>query len=361
MFKRRHLGATLLAVFALIPLAAPVAANAGSAKPDRDLRVMTRNLYLGADLIPLASAPDRAAFEAAAGQRYDTVLKNDYATRAKALAKEIAKYKPDVIGVQEAAVWKKSPDGVKDGSDTPASETVYDSTEILLDELKALKQDYKVAAIRPWFDFEAPTAKGFDVRLTQNDVVLVRRGKDAKITKYKGFTGGFKETFVVPTQVGNVDSPRGWAGIDGTIAGRKFRFVTTHLEAYSPEIADTQMKQLLSSPLKSKTRQSILVGDFNSDPKDASTDDRGAERDPSAYASALDAGFFNPLKRRETCCFAEDLTLTTERLDSWIDHIVARPKAKATKSAIVGSKSSERSGGLWPSDHAGIYATLRLK
>jgi endonuclease/exonuclease/phosphatase family metal-dependent hydrolase len=360
MFNR-HLGVKLLAVFALIPLAAPAAASAGKAKPDRDLRVMTRNLYLGADLIPLASAASVSEFEAAAGQRYQTVLKNDYATRAEAIADEIEKYKPDVIGLQEAAVWKKSPDGVKDGAATEASETVYDSTKILLAELKDRKQNYRVAAIRPWFDFEAPTSLGFDVKLQQNDVVLVRRGSDAKITKYKGFTGGFKETFIVPTQVGNVDSPRGWAGIDGEIDGRKFRFVTTHLEAYSPAIADTQMKQLLSKTLKSKSRQSILVGDFNSDPKDASTDDRGAERDPSAYASALDAGFFNPLKRRETCCFAEDLSLTTERLDSWIDHIVARPKAKATKSAVVGAKSSERIEGLWPSDHAGIYATLRLK
>ncbi len=360
MLKRR-LGATLLAVCALIILVAPGAASAGTAKPDRDLKVMTRNLYLGADLIPLAAAPDRAAFEQAAGQRFQTVLNNDFPTRVKGIADEIEKYKPDVIGLQEAAVWRKSPDGQKDVGAKGTTELVYDSVDLLQDELKDRKLTYKVAAIRPWFDFAAPTALGFDVRLTQQDAVLVRTGKSSKVRSFKGFTGGYSETFKVATQVGEVDSPRGWAGIDGKIADRKLRFVTTHLEAYSPAIANDQMEELLKKALKSKTRQSILVGDFNSDPKDAATDDRGAERDPNAYASALDAGFFNPLKRRETCCFAEDLHSTTEKLDSWIDHVVARPKAKAVKSAIVGSKSSERVGGLWPSDHAGIFATLRLK
>src|SRR4051794_10136079 len=120
MFTRRHIGATLAAVCALVSLAAPGAASAGKAKTDtsQDLKVMTRNLYLGADLIPLASAPDREAFEQAAAQRYQTVLKNDFPTRVKGIADEIDKYKPDVIGLQEAAVWRKSPDGVKDGNAT---------------------------------------------------------------------------------------------------------------------------------------------------------------------------------------------------------------------------------------------------
>jgi endonuclease/exonuclease/phosphatase family metal-dependent hydrolase len=322
---------------------------------------MVRNLYLGADLIPLAVQPDVASFEQAAAERFRTVQSNAFGTRAKALAAEIAKHKPDLVGVQEAAVWKRSPDGVKDGTATAASQLVYDAIADLQKELKARKLSYKVVVTRPWFDYEAPTALGFDVRLTQNDVVLARTGKGAKVKLGKAFKGGFTKTFDVPTQVGLARSPRGWAGVDGTLNGRKFRFVTTHLEAYSPAIAETQMAQLLKQPLASKKRQSILVGDFNSDPKNASTDDRGAERTPSAYGTVLQAGFTNPLPRRETCCFAEDLRQTGEKLDSWIDHVVTRPAAKAINSAIVGSKPSSRVGGLWPSDHAGIVATLRLK
>jgi hypothetical protein len=354
----RHAGATLLGVCALVSLAAPAGASAGS-KSDRDVKVMTRNLYLGADLIPLAVQPSLEAFEQAAAQRFQTVQSNDFGTRAKGIAAEIVKYKPDLIGIQEAAVWKRGPDGVLDGATTAADQTVYDSVVDLLNEIKARGGSYKVVVKRPWFDYEAPTALGYDVRLTQQDVVLARTGKGARVRLGKAFKGGFSKTFDVPTQVGIARSPRGWAGVDGSVGGRKFRFVTTHLEAYSPEIADTQMQQLLRQPLASQKRQTILVGDFNSDPKTAGTD-LGAQRAPSAYASAIDAGFANPLPRRETCCFAEDLHDTSKKLDSWIDHIIARPRARAVTSAIVGSRPSERVGGLWPSDHAGIVATLRL-
>ncbi|HWT94770.1 MAG TPA: endonuclease/exonuclease/phosphatase family protein [Solirubrobacteraceae bacterium] len=359
--SHRKLGAALLAACALVPVAAPAAqAQSKQSKTSRDVTVMTRNLYLGADLIPLATQKDVPTFEAAAAQRFQTVQTNDFATRAKPLAAEIVKAKPDLIGLQEAATWRRSPDGVKDGTTTVASQTVYDSLQILTAELKKQGASYKVVAKRPWFDYEAPTSLGFDVRLTQYDAILARTGKGTTVKTGKTHTGGYTKTFDVPTQVGLARSPRGWVAVDAKVGGKAFRFVTTHLEAYSPEIADTQMQELLRKDLASKKRTSILVGDFNSDPKTTGTDDRGAERKPSAYATALDAGFFNPLKRRETCCFAEDLRSTSEKLDSWIDHIVVRPNARVIKSSIVGAASSERTGGLWPSDHAGIVATLRL-
>ena len=341
------------AVCAAVPASAP-------AKP-QDLKVMVRNVYLGADLIPLATAPDRAAFEQAAGERYDTVLRNDFPTRAKALAGEVRKFKPHIIGVQEAAVWRRGEQGVKDGDATPANTVVYDSTELLLEELAKRGQRYRVVQGRDWFDFEAPTTE-FDVRLTQRDVILVRRGVK-RLKLGKAFRGGFATTLDVPIQgLGTTaEQDRGYVGVDGRLAGRRFRFVTTHLEAYSPQVAEQQMDEILDGRLRSKTRQAILVGDFNSDPKSTGTDDRGAERAPSAYQAAIEAGFKNPLRRRETCCFAEDLRTTTEQLDSWIDHVVVRPKVRSISSTIVGSKTTERVEGLWPSDHAGIVSTLRLR
>jgi endonuclease/exonuclease/phosphatase family metal-dependent hydrolase len=176
----------------------------------------------------------------------------------------------------------------------------------------------------------------------------------------KTFKGGFRDTFDPPTQVGTARQLRGWVGIDAKLGNRRFRLVTTHLEAYDPAIGDKQIKQLLKGPLASKRRQSILIGDLNSDPKSGGTDSRGAARQPNAYRTAIAAGFVNPLPRRETCCFPEDLHASSE-LTSWIDHILVRPRVRVVRSAIVGSRSSERVGGLWPSDHAGIVATLRLK
>ena len=341
-----------LSLLAALALAGGFAPPASAAK--NDLKVMVRNVYLGADLIPLATTP-ADKFEEAAASRFQTVERNDFATRAKALAAEITKYKPDVIGVQESAIWRRSPEGVKDGNTTKANQVIYDSTEVLLKELASRGQRYRVIAGRDWFDFEAPTALGFDVRLTQRDVILGRVGSRVKFGKT--FRGGFRDTFDPPTPIGVAPQKRGWVGVNAKLGKRSFRFVTTHLEAYDPAIASKQMNQLLKGPLASKRTLSILVGDFNSDPKLGSSDDRGANRGKNAYGATLDAGFFNPLKRRETCCFAEDLHVTGDRLDSWIDHVVTRPRVKAVRSAHVGASQV---GGLYPSDHAGIAATLRL-
>src|SRR5688500_11275833 len=168
---------------------------------------MVRNVYLGADLTPLAAAPDRDTFERNAAARYQTVLNNDFRTRAKALAAEIRASKPDLVGVQEAAVWRRGADGVKDGAQTPATQVVYDSTKLLLKELAARGVRYRLVAGRDWFDFEAPTALGFDVRLTQRDVILVRRGSKVKLGR--SFHGGYANHFDPPTQVGLARQLRG--------------------------------------------------------------------------------------------------------------------------------------------------------
>jgi endonuclease/exonuclease/phosphatase family metal-dependent hydrolase len=351
--SRRAIAVLLTALCAAAALPAAASAKA------QDLKVMTRNVYLGADLIPLAAAPDQAAFEQAAAQRFQTVQANVFPTRAKALAAEIRKAKPDIIGVQEATIWRRGADGVKDGSQTPATQVIYDSSQELQKALKAAGSPYKEVVGRDWFDFEAPTALGYDVRVTQRDVILVRKGSKLKVRKT--FRGQFTNHFDPPTPVGVARQLRGWVGVDGTLAKKKLRFVSTHLEAYSPEIANQQMQQLLkaSGPLGSKQRQSILVGDYNSAPG-ANANDRGTTRKDNAYDSAIKAGFRNNLPRRKTCCFAEDLHSTADQLETWIDHVLVRssPKIKVLKSSITGTKQV---GGLYPSDHAGITATLRLK
>jgi endonuclease/exonuclease/phosphatase family metal-dependent hydrolase len=333
----------------LVALSACAVVPAAASAKKQDLKVMTRNVYLGADLIPLAGATDESSFEQAAAQRFQTVQNNNFPARAKLIAAEIKKAKPDLVGVQEAAVWRRGADGVKDGPTTPATQVIYDSSKELQKALKAIKAPYKEVVGRDWFDFEAPTALGYDVRITQRDVILVRKGSKVKIRKT--FKGQFSKHFDPPTVRGVAQQLRGWVGVDATLAKHKFRFVSTHLEAYSADIANQQMQQLLGAygPLGNKKRQTILVGDFNSQPSDPA---------PNAFQSAITAGFKNPLPKRSTCCFAEDLHSTADHLDQWIDHVLVRPKVKLVKSGIVGTKQI---GGIFPSDHAGITATLRLK
>jgi endonuclease/exonuclease/phosphatase family metal-dependent hydrolase len=350
-----RLGALAGAVAATLALAAPAAAAPG------DASVMTRNVYLGADLIPLAAVPDRPAFEQAAAERFAIVQANDFSVRARALAAEVRRHRPDVLALQEAAIWRRGAEGVKDGPATPATEVIYDSLAVLDRALRAAGQRYRLVRRRAWFDFEAPTALNRDIRITQQDAILVRTGRGARVRPGRTFAGGFRRTFDPPTQYGVARQRRGWVGFDGRVrGGGTVRFITTHLEAYSAEIGDAQARQLLREPAASRRVPTVLVGDINSDPRQGA-DDRGTEREPNAYRSIIDGGFLNPLPRRETCCFGEDLRPASGRLESWIDHILTRPRMRVLSSAIVGSRSSDRVGGLWPSDHAGIVATLRTR
>ncbi|MFA9269680.1 MAG: hypothetical protein ACEQSX_02835, partial [Baekduiaceae bacterium] len=54
-------------------LALPASAGAASSSSKAELTVMSRNLYLGADLIPLASAADLPAFEQTAANVWRNV------------------------------------------------------------------------------------------------------------------------------------------------------------------------------------------------------------------------------------------------------------------------------------------------
>ena len=67
------------------------------------ITVMSRNIYLGADVgVALELIPN---FPKAAQFMWDQVKKTDFAKRAPQLAKEAARIKPDVIGIQEATIW----------------------------------------------------------------------------------------------------------------------------------------------------------------------------------------------------------------------------------------------------------------
>lgn len=88
----------------------PGVADAKKGKKKKDLvKVMTQNLYLGSDLADatnagLASRTDLFADEV--GEVLSEVNANDFAVRARTIAGEIKKNKVDVVGLQEAALWK---------------------------------------------------------------------------------------------------------------------------------------------------------------------------------------------------------------------------------------------------------------
>src|SRR5512143_1702675 len=96
-----HASVTLLLGIILI---APLMAFLGDspAAPTAKITVMTRNLYVGASFRILlgASTPDDIRDRVA--QVYARILSSKFASRAEAIANEIAQARPDVVGLQEA-------------------------------------------------------------------------------------------------------------------------------------------------------------------------------------------------------------------------------------------------------------------
>jgi endonuclease/exonuclease/phosphatase family metal-dependent hydrolase len=347
----------LLALAALMLV--PASAMAGSSKKSKttNVTVMTRNLYLGADIIKLAAAPDRPTFEQNAANLFQTVQKTDFKSRAALIADEIKKNKPDFVGMQEVALWRKGADGVKDGSATPATEVVYDWLADLNSELKKRKLKYKIVRKQTEFDFEGPTALGYDIRFTQQDAILARVDSDIKVKSPKSANYDAALQVPLPAIGETANVRRGWLSVDATVNGAKFRFVNTHLEAYSEAIGLAQAKELTAGPLKG-SGQKVLTGDMNS-----ARNSDGSDPIDHLLDFGLDDTFFSKTKRNTpTCCQSETVDNAQSELKSRIDYILAKPKVPIVKSLIIGnSPSVKTANGLWPSDHAGVVSVLKLK
>jgi endonuclease/exonuclease/phosphatase family metal-dependent hydrolase len=339
------------ALVATLSLAIPAAASAAST---RDVTVMTRNLYLGADIIRAASAPDRAALAQEATALYRIVQQTNFPVRARAIAREIDATDPDLIGLQEVALWRKTRDGVtNDVKD--ANEVIYDFLALLRRELRKRGLPYRTAVVQQEADIEVPTSLGWDGRLTMRDVVLVRSGRRARVRVRGTLKGNYRERLTVTLPIGPVQSIRGWTAVDARLGGRAFRFINTHLEAYGGQLRDRQARELLAGPAASRRRQIIVVGDLNSDPRDLG--DEGL-----AYDTIAGAGFENAFRRLPaTSGQDEKLDNPTSKLQRSIDHILSRPGLRSIRTRVVGNRPSDRIRGLWPSDHAGTVATLRLR
>jgi hypothetical protein len=108
---------------------------------------MTRNLYLGTDLNPIFQAPNLFALYAAVGAGWTQVQANDYPARAQALADEIAANRPDLVGLQEAMLFRT--DVPPDGPATPAETVAYEFVDLLVDALADRALVYDPVSIRP--------------------------------------------------------------------------------------------------------------------------------------------------------------------------------------------------------------------
>jgi len=359
---RKILSVFTIVVLIILPTVVASAASPSASNPARGnvrpIKVMTRNLYAGTDLAPLLSATSLPEFAFEVAQAFGRVQATDFPARAKVLAQEIQEADPHLIGLQEVALWRIGEPGVLDGSITPATTVVYDFLASLQDELSNLGLHYSVVIVQNEFDAEGPSTLGLDIRLTLRDVILAKANLPPdELTLSNANSANYITTLALPTVAGDLTFTRGWTSVDATVNRRTFRFISTHLEAFSAYHRYMQSNELLSGPANTSLPV-VLVGDLNSYP-----DETGPFL---AYANLIAAGFVdtwlqvNPTDPGYTFGNAADLLNPTPTMVTRIDHVLTRPGVEVFRSMIVGIDQDNRTpSGLWPSDHAGVVTTLR--
>jgi endonuclease/exonuclease/phosphatase family metal-dependent hydrolase len=335
----------------------------------RGVSVMTRNLYLGSELDPvLAAPPNQIPFVAA--QTWAAIVASNFPDRAQALADEIAASNPDLIGLQEATVYRRqSPSDFVLGNRTNnATAIAYDFVQILLTALAERGLDYRVVAMVTNTDVELPIYTGTgplpfdDIRFTDQDVILARAGVETSNPMGGNYAAH------IPLNLGGVSVRllRGWTSVDAVVGGNEFRFVNTHLETQSfPPIQEAQAAELISR-LNGALGTVLLVGDFNS----AANENAPADRKTASYGMLRGAGYDDLWLRGNgnaaglTCCWPSDVRSIhdfNQRIDLVMINQGTSHFVGGVQVDIVGEDIGDRTAsGLFPSDHAGIAAVLRL-
>lgn len=325
------------------------------------MKVLTWNLYVGADLSRAIEAKTGADVLAANTEIFRVLHRTNFPERARPIAARIVEAKAAVVAIQEAAAWFTGP--VDDPS--PATSVEYDFVDILLRELASQGAAYEALYIQGNSDSEASTGPpcSCDLRLLDRDAVLVRSDLLGDVSAVQA--AHFETQLSIPTGAGRmIEAMRGWMSFILTVEGRPVRFVNSHLEAFDPWIRRAQAEELISpsgpvGPLTSGD-DVVLLGDLNTGPDLPVLDNRlaffvlmGAGlTDTWANLHGEDPGY--------TAGFHELLDDPSPSvLEHRVDHVMTRGSVTATSSEIVGISPEDRTpSGMWPSDHAGLVATL---
>lgn len=340
------------------------------------LVVMSENLYMGADPTPvilaqLSGVP--ALSIPAVTQFWNDVQKTNFNERADAIAQQIVSDKPDLVGLQEVMKYWTGPADSLWGLSNKANKIELDFLQVLTSKLTAKGVPYTPIAVTALGDFEAP---GFvngqlrDLRLVDQVAILARSdllSSQIQVSNVQG--GAFGATLVLPTLTGGtVEIHRGWNSVDVATGTTKFRFINMVLETPPfPMIQAIQGAELLIGPAFT-SMPVVLVGDSNSDGSVPNSSNShtynllvgSGFKDAWSTANPGNPGYTwgNDPDLRNTNAMSYQIFLQGPFR---MDLIMSRGPFQASSMKRVGVLPTERTAtGMWPSDHAGIVAKLKL-
>lgn len=325
--------------------------------------VMSRNVYLGADVDPLIEAllgveaglVPASVIPPLADAAWAEVAATDFPARAKVIAGEIAGQQADVVGLQEAALWRTGPTA-------PATDVAYDFVELVRAELANLGLSYRVADEVQDTDAELPLSNGTLVRFTDRDAILVRADIATSDPRHGNYLTRVPLTTASGPMGTEISILRGWTSIEVQKDGVRFRVYETHLEVENPPLNYFQAGQAaeLAGILTAEPLPTIVLGDFNSD---------GSQTDPVSstptYPLMRDLGFGDPWADLHpgdvgyTFCGATDPTFTAlTPCDSRLDHNFYRGgfvPLVATEVTMTTTPS-----GIYDSDHKAMATRFEI-
>ena len=338
----------------------PDASFSVSGRGARHVTVMTRNMYIGADvdaaMAALANSDDSddvpALFAA-----LQTLQHTDLAARVQALAGEIAGNRPQVVAIQEAYELFVDQSllqmfGLSGGS------IQVDYLQALQAALSARGLYYTVAGRNTTTD---ATVAGGAVHIVDHDALLV----DAD---HVTLNGAPVES-VFQANIGEVAPGvvlrRGYVAAQATVDGIPMLLMTSHLESgQSAEIVGLRYYQALElAQVIGTAPRVVLLGDLN------------GVAGSTMYQVLAGAGLVDTwaaLRPREaglTCCHSYDLSNRKPAFYERIDYVWTRgfngPSGRVQGEITrTGMEPRDRVRGafglIWPSDHAGLVAMLRL-
>jgi hypothetical protein len=356
-------------------VAAAVAwAGAGTAYADGSVTVMTQNLYQGTEFAHFAAlagtTPTLEEALAATTADYQTYLATRFKDRAKLIAAGIAQNRPALVGLQEVATWHAGAFIEAHPFALPPTVT-EDFTQELVAALAADGMHYAAVSRHDnnfTLAFPIFTPSGLvAVGMVESGVILARTDlPPGQLKLFNPQSGTYNARIpLIPNSL-DPDPPHGfqftnsWQSIDVKVPGKKFRFITTHLDALAPGgvVSGPQAEELLAGPA-STSLPVIVTGDMNS----------GLTFVPAAYEAFLAggltdtwtaAGLGNPPL---TCCHLAPNDLASDPNATYtddLDHVFTRGSFRIKSEHLVGNTAPEPppEAFIWPSDHAGMVATL---
>jgi len=381
------------AVVAVVLVLSPLSVPAHSAPPGKPVTVMSRNLYLGADIQRPVNAAVAAQLAGGTPQEIVVALANathvsraivdqtNFPVRSKLLAAEIAETSPDLVGLQEVALWRSGLLQLQQVGVPNATTVGYDFLQILLDDLAALGAEYEAVKIGNRADVESPSFTGSpfngtlggtvrDVRLTMRDVILMKVDDGLAETAEGGAT--YAHNLQVTIAGATLNFTRGYDWVDVRAGATRLRFVNTHLEAFSSDLALAQASEMLQATTAAD-RTTVIVCDCNSDPLNDSTKPFDQFPHKAPYELITGAGGFTdewlewaPANQGWTSGLSETVDdPTAEKFDHRIDMVFGRTSSGGAldvdRGQVTGDEVTDRdpATGLWPSDHAGVVLRLR--